>query len=180
MDGDGQYELIVKWDPSNSKDNSQSGNTGNVYIDAYKLDMTSETPTKLWRIDLGPNTRADAHYTQFLVYDFDGDGKAELICKTAAGSKDGNGNYVSEAATDETIKTVNNTKDWRNTSGKVTGGQEWLTVFEGLTGKAIHTVYYNPNRNGGIGGEDGWTKNWERPTRNTATVVSGILPPWHT
>ena len=161
VDGDGQYELIVKWDPSNSKDNSQSGNTGNVYIDAYKLDMTSETPTKLWRIDLGPNTRAGAHYTQFLVYDFDGDGKAELICKTAAGSKDGNGNYVSEAATDETIKTVNNTKDWRNTSGKVTGGQEWLTVFEGLTGKAIHTVYYNPNRNGGIGGEDGWTKNWD-------------------
>ncbi|MGM9711651.1 MAG: rhamnogalacturonan lyase [Prevotella sp.] len=161
VDGDGQYELIVKWDPSNSKDNSQSGNTGNVYIDAYKLDMTSETPTKLWRIDLGPNTRAGAHYTQFLVYDFDGDGKAELICKTAAGSKDGNGNYVSEAATDETIKTVNNTKDWRNSSGKVTGGQEWLTVFEGLTGKAIHTVYYNPNRNGGIGGEDGWTKNWD-------------------
>ena len=71
-----------------------------------------------------------------MVYDFDGDGKAELICKTAAGSKDGAGNYVSEAATDATIKAVNNTKDWRNSSGKVTGGQEWLTVFNGETGKA--------------------------------------------
>ena len=161
VDGDGQYELIVKWDPSNSKDNSQSGYTGNVFLDAYKLDMTSEKPEKLWRIDLGVNIRAGAHYTQFLVYDFDGDGKAEMICKTAAGSKDGNGNYVSDAATDDKIKAVDNSKDWRNSSGKVTGGQEWLTVFNGETGEAIHTVYYNPNRNGGIGGEAGWTKNWD-------------------
>ena len=91
VDGDGQYELIVKWDPSNSKDNSQKGYTGNVYLDAYKLDMTSEKPTKLWRIDLGVNIRAGAHYTQFLVYDFNGDGKAEMMCKTAPGSKDGSG-----------------------------------------------------------------------------------------
>ena len=161
IDGDGQYELFVKWDPSNSKDNSQKGYTGNVFIDAYKLDMTSEQPTRLWRIDLGVNIRAGAHYTQFLVYDFDGDGKVEMICKTAAGSKDGKGNYVSDAATDESIKAVDNTKDWRNSSGKVTGGQEWLTVFNGETGEAIHTIYYNPNRNGGVGGEAGWTKNWD-------------------
>ena len=161
IDGDGQYELFVKWDPSNSKDNSQKGFTGNVFIDAYKLDMTSEQPTRLWRIDLGVNIRAGAHYTQFLVYDFDGDGKVEMICKTAAGSKDGKGNYVSDAATDESIKAVDNTKDWRNSSGKVTGGQEWLTVFNGETGEAIHTIYYNPNRNGGVGGEAGWTKNWD-------------------
>lgn len=161
IDGDGQYELIVKWDPTNSKDNSQAGYTGNVYLDAYKLDMTSENPTKLWRIDLGVNIRAGAHYTQFLVYDFDCDGKAEMICKTAAGSKDGSGNYVSEAATDEIIRAVDNAKDWRNSDGKVKGGQEWLTVFNGETGEAIHTVYYNPNRNGTIGGEAGWTKNWD-------------------
>jgi len=61
-DGDGQYEIFVKWDPSNSKDNSQSGKTDNVYLDCYKLDGT-----KLWRIDLGVNIRAGAHYTQFLV-----------------------------------------------------------------------------------------------------------------
>lgn len=160
VDGDGEYELIVKWDPSNSHDNSQAGYTGNVYLDCYKLDGT-----KLWRVDLGKNIRAGAHYTQFLVYDFDGDGKAEMICKTAAGSKDGTGAYVSEAADDDAIKKVNNNKDWRGSSskslGKVTGGQEWLTVFNGETGKAIHTIYYNPNRNGGIGGEAGWTKNWD-------------------
>ena len=75
---DGQYEIILKWDPSNSKDNSQSGYTGNVYLDAYEMDGTF-----LWRIDLGVNIRAGAHYTQFMVYDFDSDGKAEVACKTA-------------------------------------------------------------------------------------------------
>ena len=69
VDGDGVYELFVKWDPSNSKDNSQSGNTDNVYIDCYKLNGA-----KLWRINLGQNIRAGAHYTQFFVADFDLDG----------------------------------------------------------------------------------------------------------
>ena len=96
VDGDGQYEYFVKWDPSNSKDVSHSGYTGPVYIDCYKLDGTL-----LYRIDLGVNIRAGAHYTQFLVYDFDGDGKAELIFKTAPGTKviryNQEGNGVSES-----------------------------------------------------------------------------------
>jgi rhamnogalacturonan endolyase len=82
LDGDGSYEYIVKWDPSNSKDVSQVGYTGNVYIDAYRLDGTL-----LYRIDLGVNVRAGAHYTQFLVYDFDGDGRSELMFKTAPGTR---------------------------------------------------------------------------------------------
>ncbi len=143
VDGDGQYELIVKWDPSNSKDNSQSGHTGNVLIDCYRL-FTGE---KLWRIDLGVNIRAGAHYTQFLVYDFDKDGRAELICKTAPGSKDATGAYVSQVGSVASIRNVNNTKDWRNGNGRIDGGHEYLTVFEGLTGKAIHTIPYFPNRN---------------------------------
>ncbi len=156
VDGDGQYEIIVKWDPNNSKDNSQSGKTDKVYLDCYKLDGT-----KLWRIDLGVNIRAGAHYTQFMVWDFDGNGKAELICKTAQGTKDGKGNYVNQVADDETIKAVVNTKDWRNSDGKVTGGQEWLTVFNGETGAAIHTIFYNPNRATTYGGAPTWTFNWD-------------------
>ena len=143
VDGDGQYEIFVKWDPSTSQDNSiGSGNSGSVYIDCYKLDGT-----KLWRIDLGDNIRAGAHYTQFLVYDFDKDGKAEMICKTAPGSKDGAGNYVNQAATDDRIKAASNTKDWRVSGGRIDGGQEYLTVFNGQTGAAIHTIAYYPNRN---------------------------------
>src|SRR5574344_1315635 len=147
VDGDGEYELILKWDPSNSKDNASDGYTGNVIIDCYKLDGT-----KLWRIDLGKNIRAGAHYTQFMVYDFDGDGKAEMICKTAPGSVDGAGNDVSAAATDATITSADNTKVYRNTKGYILTGPEYLTVFEGATGKAVHTVYYNPNRGFGVGG----------------------------
>ena len=143
VDGDGQYEIILKWDPANSKDNANSGVSNPVIIDCYKLDGT-----KLWRINLGNNIRAGAHYTQFMVYDFDGDGKAEMICKTAPGSKDGDGNYVSSAATDATIRTTNNTVDLRDGSGRILTGAEYLTVFDGLTGKAVHTIWYNPNRAG--------------------------------
>ena len=82
VDGDGEYEYVVKWYPSNAKDVSQRGYTGNVYLDTYELDGTL-----LHRIDLGPNIRAGAHYTQFLVYDFDGDGRAELMFKTAPGTR---------------------------------------------------------------------------------------------
>ena len=155
VDGDGQYEIIVKWDPSNSKDNSQGGITDNVFIDCYKLDGT-----KLWRVDLGRNIRAGAHYTQFMVYDFDGDGKAEMIGKTGPGSIDGQGNYVNQAATDETIKAVSGTALYRTSDGRITGGQEWLTVFKGETGEAIHTVFYNPNRNMTYGGAANGSVNW--------------------
>ena len=155
VDGDGEYELFVKWDPSNSKDNSQGGITDNVFIDCYKLDGT-----KLWRIDLGRNIRAGAHYTQFMVYDFDGDGKAEMICKTGPGSLDGQGNYVNQAATDEEIKAVSGTALYRSSDGRITGGQEWLTVFKGETGEAIHTIFYNPNRNMTYGGAANGSVNW--------------------
>lgn len=158
VDGDGQYEIFVKWDPSTSQDNSiSSGNSGSVYIDCYKLDGT-----KLWRIDLGNNIRAGAHYTQFMVYDFDGDGKAELMCKTAPGSKDGAGNYVNQAATDDNIKAASNTKDWRTSAGRINGGHEYLTVFNGLTGAAIHTIAYYPNRNAKAElSEAAGTFNWD-------------------
>ena len=130
LDGDGKYELIVKWDPSNSKDNSQSGYTGEVFIDAYKLDGT-----RLWRIGLGKNIRAGAHYTQFMVYDLDGDGKAEVAMKTADGSKDGTGAVIGDG-----------TKDYRNSSGYILTGPEYLTIFNGLTGKVLTTVNYDPPR----------------------------------
>ena len=84
LDGDGEYEIVVKWDPSNARDTASPGVSGPVIIDAYKLDGT-----RLWRIDLGRNIRAGAHYTQFIVYDLDGDGRAEVACKTADGSIDG-------------------------------------------------------------------------------------------
>ncbi|WP_405154956.1 rhamnogalacturonan lyase [Paenibacillus sp. FSL K6-0108] len=140
VDGDGEYELIVKWDPSNSKDNSQSGYTGEVFIDAYKLNGT-----RLWRISLGKNIRAGAHYTQFMVYDLDGDGKAEVAMKTADGTKDGTGAVIGDAS-----------KDYRNSSGYVLSGPEFLTIFNGQTGKALSTVNYEPAR----GNVSDWGDNY--------------------
>ena len=124
FDGDGESELVVKWDPSNSKDNSQSGYTGNVYIDAYTV-----AGVRLWRIDLGRNIRAGAHYTQLIVYDLDGDGRAEVVCKTGDGTIDGVGHVIGDPAA-----------DWRNTAGYVLSGPEFLTVFDWRTGAALATA----------------------------------------
>jgi len=130
LDGDGEYEIILKWDPSNSKDNAHSGYTGEVFIDAYKLDGTF-----LWRISLGKNIRAGAHYTQFLVYDLDGDGKAEVVFKTADGTIDGTGKVIGDA-----------NADFRNEQGKILTGPEYVTVFEGTTGKELITTHFEPAR----------------------------------
>jgi rhamnogalacturonan endolyase len=132
LDGDGQYELIVKWQPTNAHDNAHKGYTGHTLLDAYRLDGT-----RLWRIDLGPNIRAGAHYTSFLAYDFDGDGRAELMLKTADGTVDGAGRVIGDARADH-----------RNAAGFVLAGPEFLTVFNGLTGAAMATVPYTPARGG--------------------------------
>lgn len=134
VDGDGEWELIVKWFPTNAADNSQQRFTGNTILDCYKLDGK-----KLWRIDLGVNIRSGNHYTQFMVYDFDGDGKAELICKTAPGTVDGQGKNVVLGSDDPT-------QDYRNSVGTPLSGPEYLTVFDGTTGAEIHTIPYNPPR----------------------------------
>ena len=148
VDGDGEYEIILKWDPTNAHDNSYDGYTGEVIFDCYKLDGT-----QLWRINLGKNIRAGAHYTQFLVYDFDGDGKAEIICKTSAGSVDAKGRFVSDAATDAGIRELDNAADYRNRRGRIMTGPELLTVFNGETGKAMHTIWHQPNRAFGVGNQ---------------------------
>jgi rhamnogalacturonan endolyase len=130
LDGDGQYEVVLKWDPTNAKDNSQSGYTGNVYIDAYRLNGT-----RMWRIDLGRNIRAGAHYTQFQVYDLDGDGRAEVMMKTADATISGTGQVIGNSGADH-----------RNSSGYVLAGPEFLTVFNGQTGAVLATTNYVPAR----------------------------------
>jgi rhamnogalacturonan endolyase len=134
LDGDGELEYVLKWDPTNAKDNSQSGYTGNVFLDAYELNGT-----RLWRIDLGRNIRAGAHYTQFMVYDFDGDGRAEVMCKTADATRSGTGQVIGNANADH-----------RNSSGYILAGPEFLTVFNGQTGAILATANYVPAR-GNVG-----------------------------
>lgn len=130
VDGDGEYEIILKWDPSNAHDNAHDGYTGNVIFDAYKLDGR-----RLWRIDLGRNVRAGAHYTQFMVYDLDGDNKAEIVMKTGDGTIDGLGKVIGDSAADH-----------RAPNGRILTGPEYLTVFSGETGEALYTTDYLPER----------------------------------
>lgn len=148
LDGDGEYELIVKWFPDNFKDNSQSmvgSYTGTVFLDAYKLDGK-----KLWRISLGRNIRAGAHYTPFQVYDYDGDGKAEIVMKTGDGTIDGKGKVIGDSS-----------KDYRNASGIIITGPEYLTVFRGSDGAEITTIDYVPSRDiRNFGSYDSLGLNW--------------------
>lgn len=150
LDGDGDYELVLKWDPTDSKDSAGADFTGNVYIDAYELDPNAEKVNggyRKWRIDLGQNVTAGAHYTQFIVYDFDGDGRAEIAMKTAPGTIDGMGKYVTEVGDTDKIKNTDNTKSYIGTSGRLKGKNpftQFLTVFDGETGEALATTEYIP------------------------------------
>ncbi|MGW7517601.1 rhamnogalacturonan lyase [Streptomyces sp. NPDC054796] len=126
LDGDGDLDLVLKWQPTNAKDNSQSGTTANTLVDGYTLEGR-----RLWRIDLGRNIRSGAHYTQFQVYDYDGNGRAEVAMKTADGTKDGRGTVIGSSSADH-----------RNSSGYVLSGPEFLTVFDGANGAALDTVDY--------------------------------------
>jgi rhamnogalacturonan endolyase len=136
LDGDGEYEIIVKWDPTNAHDNSHRGYTGNVYIDAYKLNGT-----RMWRIDLGINIRAGAHYTQFQVYDYDGDGKAEVVCKTSDGTRSGTGQVIGSATADH--RSANNDG---YEYGYIMRGPEFLTVFSGVNGSILASTSFVPTR----------------------------------
>lgn len=144
LDGDGEYEIVLH-QTGRSRDNASNGITDPPIFQAYKLEGTF-----LWEINLGKNIREGAHYTQFMVYDLDGDGIAEMVCKTADGTIDGKGKVIGDA-----------TKDWRNANGKILDGPEFLTVFSGRTGEALTTTDYIPARGsiGAWGGRGGNGKN---------------------
>lgn len=173
LDGDGVYEVIVH-QASNPKDNSFNGITGEPIFDAYKLDGTH-----LWRINLGKNIRDGEHYTQFMVYDLDGDGKAEFFAKTADGTIDGTGKVIGDATKDYRIKT----NDADRQHGRILSGPEYFTVFNGETGAAMDTVDYIPGRDpingwGGVGGNGGNDSYGNRVDRFLATVayLDGVRP----
>lgn len=159
VDGDGEYEIILKWDPTNSHDNAHNGFTGPTYLDCYKLDGT-----KLWRINLGENIRSGAHYTQFMVYDLDGDGCAEVVCKTADGTIDGTNKLIGDAKA-----------DWRNMKGRIIAGPEYLTVFNGKTGEAMSTVDYEGARGQLKDWGDGYANRSERYLAAIA-YLDGVHP----
>lgn len=170
LDGDGEYEIVLH-QTGRGRDNSQNGLTDPPIFQAYKLDGTL-----LWTINLGKNIREGAHYTQFMVYDLDGDGRAEIACKTADGTMDGKGKVIGEAKADWVSKDA-------ATLGKILTGPEYFTIFDGRTGAALATVDYIPGRGdlsgwGGVGGNGGNDHNGNRADRFLAGVayLDGVRP----
>ncbi|MET9426714.1 MULTISPECIES: rhamnogalacturonan lyase [unclassified Streptomyces] len=159
LDGDGALDFVLKWQPTNAKDNSQSGYTGTTVLDGIRLDGT-----RLWRIDLGRNIRSGAHYTQFQVYDYDGDGRAEVAAKTADGTVDGAGRAIGSASADH-----------RNSGGYVLAGPEYLTMFDGRTGAALGTTDYVPARGTVSSWGDGYGNRVDRFLAGTA-YLDGVRP----
>jgi hypothetical protein len=158
LDGDGRLDFVLKWQPTNAKDNSQSGYTGDTILDGITLDGT-----RLWRIDLGRNIRSGAHYTQFQVYDYDGDGKAEVAMKTV----DGTGTVIG-----------NSSADYRNSSGYVLSGPEYLTMFNGQTGKAMGTADYVPARGTVSSWGDSYGNRVDRFLAGTAYYTRTVIAAW--
>lgn len=162
LDGDGEWEIVLKWDPSNAKDAAQAGFTGECIIDAYKMNGT-----RLWRINMGPNIRSGQHDTQFMVFDYDGDGKAEMACRTADGTIAGDGTVIGDADKNYAIQS-----DGKNLTGPL-----YLTVFKGEDGSVIDTVDYDPQTTGKTAdgkewGVSTWGDSWgNRSERYLAAVA---------
>lgn len=162
LDGDGEWEIVLKWDPSNSKDAANAGYTGECIIDAYKMNGT-----RLWRINMGPNIRSGQHDTQFMVFDYDGDGKAEMACRTADGTIAGNGTVIGDKDKNYAVQ-----NDGKNLTGPL-----YFTVFKGEDGSVIDTVDYDPQTTGKTAkgkewGVSTWGDSWgNRSERYLAAVA---------
>ncbi|MFG2432669.1 rhamnogalacturonan lyase [Streptomyces sp. NPDC048590] len=160
LDGDGQYELVLKWVPSNATDVANSGTcTGPTVFDAYELDGT-----RLWRVNLGTNIRSGSHYDSFQVYDYDGDGRAEMAVRTSDGSKDSAGTVIGSA-------TASHLAD----NCAVLSGPEFLSVFDGRTGRVMDSVPFEPARGSVADWGDTWGNREGRLLSATA-YVNGSTP----
>ena len=168
LDGDGDFEIVLHM-TGRGRDNAQNGATDPPILHAYKLDGTL-----LWSINLGKNIRDGAHYTQFMVFDLDGDGRAEMACKTADGTVDGQGKVIGDPKA-----------TYINASGKILDGPEFFTIFDGKTGAALATMDYIPPRGdlggwGGVGGNGGNDRSGNRgrpvPLACVRPTSTGKLP----
>jgi rhamnogalacturonan endolyase len=109
LNGDGEYDFVIK-QPNQSID--PGGNNPNTDGTTYKLEAYLSDGTFLWRVDLGLGIEPGIWYSPYVVFDFDGDGKAEVAVKTAPNGK-------------------------RDPDGRVRSGEETVSILDGMTGKEI-------------------------------------------
>ena len=111
LDGDGAYEYVIKQPNFNTDPYQHPGywkkSTTTYKLEAYRLDGT-----RMWRYDMGWSIEAGIWYSPWIVYDVDGDGKAEVYCKAGEG-------------------------DPRDEKGLVQSGPEYLVKIDGQTGRIV-------------------------------------------
>lgn len=148
LDGDGEYEIVIRRevedrDPGGT--NWKGNSKGSTIYEAYKI----STGAFLWRVDTGINVPQGNHYASFIVYDLDGDGKAEVAIKTSEGTTFGDGTAIGDVNGDGIT-------DYRNpATGRVLAGPEFLSIVDGMTGKELARTDYIPR-----GDKEDWIDYW--------------------
>ncbi len=167
LDGDGEYEIIVRRTPSNYFDQLQTDGTtvtdsrvAYPLIEAYKMDGTY-----MWTLDIGKN-EANEIDVNFLVYDIDGDGKAEVIMRSYDGMTDGVGNVIGIADADY-VQSLQKQKDRQYLSE----GNEYLSVFDGETGAEVARTDLLPARDP----LSSWSSNYTDTSRLTKRASHYLL-----
>jgi rhamnogalacturonan endolyase len=115
LNGDGAYDFVIK-QPSQGIDPAGRPNTAGL---TYKLEAYLNDGAFLWRKDLGPGIEPGIWYSPFIVYDFDGDGKAEVAVKTGP-------------------------EDAREPDGRIRKGPEWCSILDGMTGQEVTRADWPP------------------------------------
>lgn len=133
LDGDGEYELIVK---RVNTDWSVANDSAFGVFEAYKLDGTF-----MWEINVGPNMVTDVEQN-IAAFDFDGDNKAEVYLRTTEGTVLPDGTVVKSKA-----GTVTNYRSLMSQSANLSyqcDGDEFLTLLDGETGKLLDHIEFIP------------------------------------
>jgi len=114
VNGDGTYDFIIKR-PGGTRDPGRAGpSPASFKVEAYD----GRTGQFLWRKDLGWNITLGTWYSPMLVYDFNGDGRAEVALKTAPYAASPEEAFISE-------------------SQRILSGPEYVSVWDGETGEEI-------------------------------------------
>lgn len=149
LDGDGEYEIVLRRTPADyfnqmqvetdekTKEVTKVIDTREAYplVEAYKMDGTH-----MWTLDIGKNEVNEID-VNFLVYDLDGDGKSEVVMRSYDGMTDGKGNKIGIADADWT-QSLQKQKDRQYLSK----GNEYLSVFDGETGEETARTELLPAR----------------------------------
>ena len=160
LDGDGKMEIVLKRQPYDGA-NQGGWYDGTTLLEAYKLDGTF-----LWQIDMGVNIRSGSHYTSFIVYDFDGDGKCEVALRTSEGTKFGDGKIITDSnGKVHDYRQPEDGKGWFSgkalptLKGLVLDGPEYISICRGSDGSEIDRI--NNISRGGTGSNYERAKYWQ-------------------